>query len=359
VKEELLAYLRCPLCRSTLRVDGAEYAGAEIAAGILACTGCAEQYRIADGIPCMLSPALPRIDLKLREAQGWADLSKQKGWYLAQEEIDLSLPYVREAQGWADLSKQKGWYLAKEEIDLSLPYVVERLGWDPNDASSWEATRVSFDDMLAHYVQPGMRVLEVGAAKTWAGRYFVERGCEYVGCDIMDDPNIGVGRSRFFTARFGDYAVAAADAEFLPFADGHFDLVFAIAALHHALDLPRMLREMARVTRRGGLVAGLNEGVRSFGANPNAPLQDEEKSFGINEHVYTLGEYCGAFLRAGVLVSRVTRGIGYDVMIDERVRRRARRLERLPLFGPWAAALVVLGHDHTYDGVTVYGRKLF
>jgi SAM-dependent methyltransferase/uncharacterized protein YbaR (Trm112 family) len=329
VKEDLLAYLICPLCHARLRLNGAEYTDGEIASGCLECSGCAEQYKIANGIPCMLSPALPRIDLKLREAQGWADLSRQKGWYLP-----------------------------TEEIDLALPYVVERLGWDPNDASSWEATRVSFEDMLTTYVRPGMRVLEVGAAKTWAGRYFIERGCEYTGCDIMDDPNIGIGRSRFFTARFGDYAVAVADAEFLPFADDHFDLVFAIAALHHALDLPRMVREMARVTRRGGMVAGLNEGVRAFRANPNAPLQHEEKTFGINEHVYTLSEYGAAFFRAGVLASRVTRGIGYEITITEQLKQRAHRLERLPVFGSWAAAILVLGFNHTYDGVTLYGRKV-
>jgi len=328
MRKSLLTYLVCPLCHLRLNLAITEQADDIIETGTLYCGSCDHAFPIKDGIPNMLSPQLPSIAEKLREARGWVELSKKQGWYQPEERIDLALPYV-----------------------------VDKLGWDLAEASSWAATKVSFEHMLAHYVRPGMRVLEVGAAKTWAGRYFIERDCEYTACDIMDDPNIGLGRSRFFTARFGHYEAVTADAECLPFTSGHFDLVFAIAALHHAIDLSKMLKEMARVAKRGGIVAGLNEGVRAFGSSPDAGIQSEEKSFGINEHVHTLWEYYLAFLRNRLFVIEMTRAIGYNRLISQELGAQVGRLLRIPLVGKWCAAFIVLGLSHPYDGVTIFARK--
>ena len=89
--------------------------------------------------------------------------------------------------------------------------------------------------LLDRYVEGrrGLRVLEVGAAKAWASRFWLERDCEYVATDILVDPNIGLGRGAFY----GDFARIQADGEHLPFADETFDLTYCVATLHHALDL--------------------------------------------------------------------------------------------------------------------------
>lgn len=333
MKASLLTYLVCPFCHAPLTLQaGAQHEAviesSIVETGTLQCSGCGRTFPVEHGIPNMLSPDLPGIEPKLREARGWAQLSQQQGWYTAEERIDLALPDV-----------------------------VGQLGWDPVGASGWVATHYSFGHLLDCYVRPGMRVLEIGAAKTWAGRYFNARGCTYTACDIMADPHIGLGRSRFFIERFGHYEAVAADAENLPFASGYFDLTFAIAALHHALDLSRMMREMARVTRRSGIVAGLNEGVRAFNANPNAEIQATEKTFGINEHVYTLGDYLWAFTRHKLLVTEVDRSIGFAKLAPP-LQARVNRLLRIPLLGKWGAAFYVLGFVHTYDGVSLYARKL-
>jgi SAM-dependent methyltransferase len=51
--------------------------------------------------------------------------------------------------------------------------------------------------------------------------------------------------------------LVAADGRRVPFADGSFDLVFAVCVLHHVLPGERnaLVGEMARLTRPGGLVA--------------------------------------------------------------------------------------------------------
>ena len=78
-------------------------------------------------------------------------------------------------------------------------------------------------------------MLEVGAAKAWAARFWLERDCEFVATDILVDAKIGLGRGAFY----GDFGRVQADGENLPFADATFDVTYCVATLHHALDLPR------------------------------------------------------------------------------------------------------------------------
>ena len=304
--------MRCPVCRSTL----------EDVPHALRCATCGAAYPVEEGIPRMLDDRLPGIAAKRGEIEGWVAMARAQGWY----ELD-------------------------DEVDAVLPYVCRDLDWDDK---SWRGNEHSFSLLLERYVQPGMRVLEVGAAKAWAAQHLVPRGVEYVGTDILADPNIGLGRGAFYEARVGPFGRVQADGEHLPFADGSFDLVYCVAALHHALDLRRMVAEMARVARRGGVVAALNEGTRALGASSEVEDQAEEKGFGINEHVHTLYAYLWAFARSGLVVRRVEHAEGYD---DLRRRRWAGRLFRLPLVGR-SAATWFSQTCHGYSGVSLFARKL-
>ena len=300
--------LRCPVCAGGLREqeDG------------LACSACGRSYPVVDGIPSLLDDSLPGIREKRAEIGGWVEKARSESWY----EPD-------------------------DEVDAVLPYVCRDLGWD---ASDWRATEHSFDVLLDRYVEPGMRVLEVGAAKCWGAQHLVPLGCEYVGTDLLADRNIGLGRGVFYAARVGDFLRVQADAEHLPFADGAFDLVYAVAALHHALDLSRMVAEMARVARAGAVVAGLNEGTRAVGSSPEAPDQQAEKELGINEHVHTVWAYVWAFARAGLRVRRVEHSEGL-------VRTApGRAVRRVPKVGTTLAAVAEQSFGG-YSGVSVYARK--
>ena len=251
-----LDVMRCPVCRARL----------EEAPEGLRCMGCRAVFPVEDGIPRMLDDRIPGIAEKRAEIDGWPAMARAEGWY---EQDD--------------------------EVDSHLPYLTRDLGWDDR---TWHANEHSFSLLLERYVRPGMRVLEVGAAKAWAAQHLVPLGVDYVATDILADPVIGLGRGAFYEARVGPFARIQADGEHLPFASGAFDVVFCVAALHHALDLGRMVGEMARVTRRGGTVAALNEGTRAVRASGEVDDQEHEKSFGINEHVHTLYAYLLG-LRAG------------------------------------------------------------
>jgi SAM-dependent methyltransferase len=163
---------------------------------------------------------------------------------------------------------------------------------------------------------------------------------------------IGLGRGELYERKVGPFERVQADAESLPFADGSFDLVFCVAALHHALDLPLAVRELARVTRTGGVVAALNEGTRPLRASAEVPDQATEKAFGINEHVHLLPEYVWAFLRARLVPVRLERPAGYDAFAH---RTRIQKVLRLP--GGRTALTVAHNLLRGYGGVSIYARK--
>ena len=308
----LLELLRCPLCAGRLGKEG----------DLLRCAGCGTAFPVEDGIPRMLDDRLPGIAAKRREVEGWVAMARSQGWY----EPD-------------------------DEVDAALPFLCRDLGWDDR---TWRANEHSFSLLLERRARPGIRVLEVGAAKCWGAQHLVPFGCDYVGTDILADLNIGLGRGAFYAARVGGFERVQADGEHLPFASGSFDLTYCVAALHHALELGRMVREMARVTRRGGIVAALNEGTRAVGRSGDVPEQAEEKEFGINEHVHSLYAYLWSFARAGLLVRRVEQAEGYGELAQRRI---AGRLLRLPLVGR-SAATFFSQTCHGYSGVSLYARKL-
>jgi ubiquinone/menaquinone biosynthesis C-methylase UbiE/uncharacterized protein YbaR (Trm112 family) len=307
---QLSALLRCPTCGASVRGER-----------VLACTSCGAEYALEDGIPRMLDERTPGIAAKRREADGWAAMARDQGWYEPDDEVDAVLPYVNRDLGWDDVT--------------------------------WAATEHSFSLLLA-LLQPGMRVLEVGAAKCWGAQHVIRHGCEYVGTDILVDPNIGLGRGAFYEERVGPFPRVQADGESLPFASGSFDIAYCVATLHHALDLGAMVRELARVTRRGGHVLALNEGTRAVGRSGDSPHQVEERAYGINEHVHTLYAYLWAFARAGILVRRVEQAEGYRGLAERRI---GSRLLRLPLVGRSAATFLAQS-CYGYQGVTLVGQKL-
>src|SRR5262245_55114113 len=71
---------------------------------------------------------------------------------------------------------------------------------------------------------------------------------------------------------------AAADAGSLPFGDESFDSSFCVAVLQHLRDVPRAVRELARVTRPGGRIVAVepdNE-ARYFYSSSDAGMRAYE-----------------------------------------------------------------------------------
>ncbi|MDX6513796.1 MAG: hypothetical protein QOE36_3300, partial [Gaiellaceae bacterium] len=301
----LLAVLRCPLCAGELTERE----------GALACAGCGRSFEVRDGIPLLVHEDLPGAAAKLREAEAWPEKARAEGWYEPDDEVDSALPFPhREIAGFGDLA----WVATGHSFQVLLDRYVSELKADGNiHFQRWKG------------MSPSPRVLEVGAAKCWAAPHWAARGWDYTATDVLVDPCIGLGRGAYY----GSFARVQADGEHLPFRDASFDLVYSVATLHHALDLGRMVGELARVVRPGGVVAALNEGTRGLRDSGDAPQQQAERALGINEHVHTPWAYLAAFRKAGLRVRRAERADGYALP------GLAGALSRLPKLGTTLGAL--------------------
>lgn len=98
-------------------------------------------------------------------------------------------------------------------------------------------------------VAPGQRVLDVGSGPGALTEVLVERGAQVTAVD-PSAPFVEALRSRL-----PDVPAQQASAEALPFGDGEFDAALAQLVVHFMADAVAGLREMARVTRPGGVVA--------------------------------------------------------------------------------------------------------
>jgi SAM-dependent methyltransferase len=107
--------------------------------------------------------------------------------------------------------------------------------------------------MLERLVKPaGKDIVDVGCGSGALVRALAERGAHPIGLEISAEqlaPALAHDeehRARYVVGR----------AQELPFADGSFDVVVFMRALHHvpAADLPRTLTEARRVLRPGGMV---------------------------------------------------------------------------------------------------------
>lgn len=96
------------------------------------------------------------------------------------------------------------------------------------------------------------RVLELASGKGFNSNYLAARHLDvgFLGLDLVRQQVRAARRNaggltnvRYLTADFHD----------LPVRDGCLDLVFVVESLCHALDMPRVLDQVARVLREGGL----------------------------------------------------------------------------------------------------------
>jgi ubiquinone/menaquinone biosynthesis C-methylase UbiE len=110
--------------------------------------------------------------------------------------------------------------------------------------------------------RPFSRSLEIGAGTGYFTLNLLEAGV--VGQATCSDLSPGMLETLASNARrLGrEVRLEQADAESLPFADASFDLVLGHAVLHHIPDLPRAMREFARVLVPGGTIAFAGEPSR-------------------------------------------------------------------------------------------------
>lgn len=135
------------------------------------------------------------------------------------------------------------------------------------------------------------RVLEIGCGGGQMRSWVLEHGLDYIGTDISKS-RVGADLQAYGGP---DYL---ADAHFLPFRDGSFDVIYSAAVTEHIADPHLMMSEVLRVLKPGGIYMGNGSFLE--------PWHDDSYF-----HMSPLGAY-RALRRAGFIVRNLWPGLGYS-----------------------------------------------
>lgn len=203
-----------------------------------------------------------------------------------------------------------------------------------HDSSEWRAVRKLLPPV------PG-RALDVGAGRGVATYALACDGWNVTA--LEPDPSALVGaeaiRALMTEAKLSAEIVTEWG-EALPFADGRFDVVHCRQVLHHARDLPQLLREVARVLKPGGRMVATREHVISRPEDLQAFLDSHplHHLYG-GENAFLLRDYHAAIAGAGLTLVASLNPLQSDInlfpsTIEEQRAQMARSLHLPKAFIP-------------------------
>lgn len=172
-------------------------------------------------------------------------------------------------------------------------------------------------------MRPGLEVLDVSSGRgTQAVFYAREYGVRVMGVDIAPEMvATATARAREF-GLLGAVAFREADSQNLPFPDGHFDVAVNECAVGIPDDPQRVLNEMVRVVRPGGVVV-IHESIWR-GKVPAAEKREIAERYGTTP--LELHEWCNMLEQAGLwkVVAEHEEWSRPEVFWDIRKDRRVR-----------------------------------
>lgn len=177
---------------------------------------------------------------------------------------DFKDTFAKNRLAWNGLKRARGDRPLSPEDALKLPEDAQT-----RDLLFWLRTRLAGDGPR--------RVLELGAGRGWAARTLVEDGHQVIASDAQDDDEIGLGfASRLRSDSAHWYACVVTGAESLPFQSGSFDCIYCFSTLRYIIDLERVLREVSRLLKPGGLFIALQEPFRGLLTTSLQRLQNSD-----------------------------------------------------------------------------------
>lgn len=157
--------------------------------------------------------------------------------------------------------------------------------------------------LLKAHARGARQLLDMPGGNGIATHAFAAAGYE-VTC-VEPNPSAAVGRGAIaavLEASCLRAEIVDAWGENLPFESNRFDVAYVRQGLHHAADLPKMLAELGRVLRPGGVLLACREHVvDDYGPSLEAFLasQVDHQLYG-GEHAFTWADYRAAIAGSGL-----------------------------------------------------------
>lgn len=205
MKSRLVRMLRCPACRGELQLHAGERdsSDGQVMSGALRCDGCGKSYALTDGIPRLLAGAASALE-------------QERRWTASR------FGYLWSRSTAAPTAAPAPYHFEKIQAAVGLP----------------PASGLVLDAGCGE----GVDLENVGRRP----------GVEMVGVELSDG---GVAASFARTRRLDNIHVIQGDLRMLPLADETFDLVYSYGVVHHLTPPEAAMGELARVARRGAVVA--------------------------------------------------------------------------------------------------------
>jgi ubiquinone/menaquinone biosynthesis C-methylase UbiE len=185
-------------------------------------------------------------------------------------------------------------------LDKDIKTAIERFGKDRN-------FNKALDIIKRH---GGKNILDFGSGRCLASYNFAKLDYDVTALEMNTSEECGLGAIKNLKIRFN---VVNGDAENMPFKEETFDIAYCNHVLHHAVSLNRMVKEVAKTIKRGGILIAQSEVMRP-------PLISDKRwrqnflaaKCGANEHLYTTFQYIKAFKEAGLKNIRVLSNVTLD-----------------------------------------------
>jgi SAM-dependent methyltransferase len=253
----------------------------------------------------------------------------------------------------------------KEKEILGYHAFAEEYGWDGSYESFLERVKKGKESLYFRFLMgivkfKGGKLLDFAAGTCWTSYIFAKNGYDVVALEMNPSDLCGIGIFKNYRDKMPFQAVMG-DCARSPLKEGIFDVVFCHQAMHHASDLDRMVSEMARCAKKGGLVIAGGEHIRPFFTGDEAFRKKHPAViFGANEHAYPHYRYRDAFKKAGIIkVKVIPRGFecNFDTISQKFFRALIKNISKIPFIGESIVRFILLNFSGAGTEITIYGFK--